>query len=69
MQYLSGCPVGVEIVKDSEFAAVIAASLTLRSLDYAVCPMLPIGTHFLWHTLNGWMLYLLVTAIMTRKVN
>lgn len=34
-------------------AAVFSASLTFRSLDGAVCGALPIGTHFLWHVLNG----------------
>ena len=28
-------------------------SLTFRSIDMQICDMLPIGTHFLWHTLNG----------------
>jgi len=34
-------------------AALLAASLTFRSLDAAVCPAMPVGTHFLWHLLNG----------------
>jgi hypothetical protein len=37
-------------------AAILVASLTFRSLDMAVCAALPVGTHFLWHVLNGVML-------------
>lgn len=34
-------------------AALFAVSLTCRSIDLAVCAAVPIGTHFLWHLLNG----------------
>lgn len=37
-------------------AGIFALSLTFRSVDEAVCGMLPIGTHFLWHILNGLLL-------------
>lgn len=37
-------------------AAVLAMSLTARSLDMAVCASVPVGTHFVWHLLNGLML-------------
>ncbi len=43
---------------------LFVVSLTFRSIDYAVCPALATGTHFLWHLLNGLMLYLLVKAII-----
>ncbi len=33
-------------------------SLLLRSLDQAVCPEFPLGTHWLWHLCNGMVLYL-----------
>jgi len=39
-------------------------SLTLRTVDAAWCGWLPIGTHFLWHLLNAWLLYLLVAALI-----
>lgn len=45
-------------------AAVLAASLVCRSIDQAVCAALPIGTHFLWHTLNGVVLYLALRAAL-----
>lgn len=46
------------------FAAgcVFAVSLTFRTIDRAVCPAFPLGTHFAWHLLNALMLYLLLRA-------
>ena len=37
-------------------AGILAVSLSFRALDRPVCDLLPIGTHFLWHILNGIML-------------
>lgn len=34
-------------------AATFALSLYLRTIDYEVCADFPLGTHFLWHILNG----------------
>lgn len=42
-----------------------AVSLTMRSVDGALCGSLPFGTHWLWHLLNAWVLYLLFRAGMT----
>lgn len=43
-------------------AALLAVSLTFRSLDQPLCAAVPLGTHFLWHLLNavllGWMIEL-----------
>ena len=44
--------------------AVFAVSLTFRSLDMTLCPALPAGLHFLWHILNGTVLYLTVRAYL-----
>jgi ceramidase len=48
------------------FAAgvTLAVSLFFRSIDQAVCAAFPLGTHFLWHTLNGVVLYLLLRAAL-----
>lgn len=46
---------------------VFAASLTLRSIDGALCQAVPIGTHFLWHLLNATVLYLLLRAAVARR--
>ena len=35
---------------------LLALSLTFRTLDRAVCAAFPLGTHFLWHLLNGLLL-------------
>jgi hypothetical protein len=47
-------------------AALLALSLLFRTVDAAVCPGLPLGTHFLWHLLNAgmlaWMVRVLVRA-------
>jgi hypothetical protein len=45
-------------------AVTLAVSLTFRSIDQAVCATLPVGTHFLWHCLNGLVLYLLLRAAL-----
>ncbi|MGB0926825.1 MAG: ceramidase domain-containing protein [Pikeienuella sp.] len=34
-------------------AALLSLSLTFRSIDPVVCDVVPVGTHFMWHTLNG----------------
>lgn len=44
--------------------AVFALSLSLRTLDRDVCEYVPAGTHFLWHLLNGLVLYLVSRAII-----
>jgi hypothetical protein len=47
--------------------AIFAVSLTLRSLDLALCDKVlidgrKVGTHFAWHTLNALALFLLLRA-------
>lgn len=48
-------------------ALCFIVSLTFRSIDFLICPTFPLGTHFLWHSLNGLMLYLLVRGIMVKR--
>jgi hypothetical protein len=43
-------------------AAIFSVSLFFRSIDLAVCSWWAIGTHFLWHILNGAVLFTLVRA-------
>ena len=43
---------------------VFALSLGFRTLDAPLCGTLPLGTHFLWHLLNGLMLWLLLRALI-----
>ncbi|ALG08055.1 ceramidase domain-containing protein [Kibdelosporangium phytohabitans] len=47
-------------------ALVFAVSLTSRTLDQPLCDEMPIGTHYIWHTLNGVVLYLVTHAAVVR---
>lgn len=50
-------------------AALFALSIIFRSIDNAICPAFPTGTHFLWHTLNAGVLFLLLRLLfVTRKL-
>jgi len=43
-------------------AAVFTVSLTFRALDDRMCDAFPMGTHFMWHVLNGVVLGTLLFA-------
>jgi len=45
-------------------AGVFTLSLCLRTVDAAACERFPLGTHFLWHLLNGAVLYLAVRSLL-----
>jgi hypothetical protein len=45
-------------------AGVYLAALFFRTIDNEVCPVLPIGTHFLWHLLIGLVTYLAMRALI-----
>lgn len=45
-------------------AGILVVSLVFRTIDQAVCPALPIGTHFLWHILNGVMLGWMIVVLL-----
>ena len=47
--------------------AVFTLSLTARSLDMAVCAAFPLGVHFIWHVLNGLVLYLTTRAYILNR--
>ncbi|GAB5376904.1 MAG: ceramidase domain-containing protein [Acuticoccus sp.] len=44
-------------------ACIFAVSLVFRTIDNDVCAAFPLGTHFLWHILNGLLLGFLVSAM------
>lgn len=46
-------------------AAILALSITVRSLDELLCPAWPLGTHFAWHLLNGLMLGYMIHVYAT----
>ncbi len=41
-------------------------SLAFRTADLEICEQFPIGTHFLWHMLNAWVLYRLLLALIQK---
>jgi hypothetical protein len=45
-------------------AGVYVAALFFRTIDQEVCPVLPIGTHFLWHSLIGLVTYLAMRCLI-----
>jgi hypothetical protein len=48
-------------------AGLFGLSLAFRSMDAASCAALPVGTHFLWHGLNGLVLAVLMRAAILHK--
>jgi hypothetical protein len=56
---------GAQLIGAAGF--VFAVSLSLRSLDGALCQAVPFGTHLLWHLLNATVLYLLLRTVVTRS--
>lgn len=51
------------------YAALIGViSLTFRVIDNKVCNHLSIGTHFLWHSLNALLIYIIMKMLI-RSVN
>ncbi|MBX3569523.1 MAG: ceramidase domain-containing protein [Rhizobiaceae bacterium] len=55
-----GSPAGRYLIAAS---LIFALAATGRMLDLWACQYVPIGTHFLWHSLNGLMLAVVLTAI------
>ena len=54
--------------KGLQYAALtFILSLIFRTMDMEVCEGLPIGTHFLWHLLNGVVLYLTTRAYILNQ--
>jgi ceramidase len=45
-------------------AGANALALFFRTIDLEVCPAFPIGTHFLWHSLNGLAAYLAMRCLI-----
>ena len=49
-------------------ALVGVVSLFFRAIDHEVCSLFPMGTHFLWHSCNATLLYILLKQVV-RNVN
>ncbi len=50
-------------------AGILVLSLTFRTIDAGVCGSFPLGTHFLWHILNGTMLGWMIVVLLRHKRN
>ena len=48
-------------------SGVFAISLTLRTLDEQLCAAIPFGTHFIWHCLNAFVLYLCLKIMVLNR--
>ena len=59
--YRRGHPAATSLVAA---AALLSLSLTLRSVDEALCHAIPIGTHIWWHMLNGLLLGVVLMAFI-----
>ena len=58
---MRGHPAGLWLIA---VAAIFAISLTARALDRPLCAHFLIGTHWLWHVLNGVVLGTLIVAVI-----
>jgi hypothetical protein len=45
-------------------AGILLVSITFRTMDAAICPAFPAGTHFLWHLANGLMLGWMILVLI-----
>ena len=48
-------------------AVLLALSLAFRTADGTACAAIPLGTHFLWHLLNGMVLALVTKGIVDAR--
>ncbi len=71
---LTGIAIWLRAHRRSAATSVVIAtgtfcvSLALRTVDRAACQAFPLGTHFLWHLLNGAVLYALASALAREAV-
>lgn len=45
-------------------SGIFLLALTCRTIDQVICPSIAIGSHFLWHLLNGSLLYLTMRSLL-----
>ncbi|MDC7785571.1 ceramidase domain-containing protein [Rhodoplanes sp. TEM] len=50
-------------------AGLFLVSLVFRTVDREICPVLPVGTHFLWHLLNATVLWLLLRTVILARAD
>lgn len=49
-------------------AVVFIVALTFRTIDNAICADFPLGSHFLWHSCNALLLYLLMRGLLANRL-
>lgn len=49
-------------------AGILIVSLTFRTLDEPLCGVIPLGTHFMWHILNGIMLAWMIEVYRRHRI-
>jgi hypothetical protein len=47
---------------------VFSLALVFRTVDRELCPVIDIGTHFIWHLLNGLVIYLLFKLLVIYRI-
>jgi hypothetical protein len=68
--FMTALSVGLAIRKNLLFkyfglvAVLFAASLGFRTIDMQVCEQFALGTHFMWHLVNGAVLYFAIRALI-----
>ncbi len=45
-------------------SGIFLIALFFRTIDQYICAIFPIGTHFLWHIFNGFMLYVVTSGLL-----
>ena len=47
---------------------VFTFALLFRTIDLGICSVVPIGTHFIWHMMSAYMMYLLVRILILNSI-
>lgn len=46
---------------------IFTAALIFRTIDLGVCTVFPVGTHFIWHIMSAYMMYLIVRILIVNN--
>ena len=46
---------------------VFIVALAARTIDNAICPNFPLGTHFIWHICNALVLYMMMRGLLANR--
>lgn len=62
--YLTGQPKPLQLFIVS---VLFVGALFFRTIDASICNDVPIGTHFIWHLVSAYMLYLSVDTLISQR--